>query len=69
MSEKCLFSKTLRHLIRYRVENRKSRFSLKPVGMVELKVTAVNRKTYRGWKKEKFFLQLDLLLSVAKIEP
>ena len=59
----------VRHLIRYRDENRKSRFSLKPVGMVELKVTAVNRKTYRGWKKEKIFLQLDLLLSVAKIEP
>ena len=46
---------TLRHVIRNRSENRKSRFSLKPVGMAELKVSAVNRNLNRDWKKEKFF--------------
>ena len=59
----------LRYLIRNRNENRKSRFSLKPEGMAELKVAAVNRNANRGWKKENVFLQLDLLLCVAKIEP
>ena len=54
-------------MIRNRTENRKSRFSLKPVGMAKLKVTVVNRDANR-WKKENFFSQLDLLLSVAKIE-
>ena len=58
----------VRHVIRNRTENRKSRFSLKPVGMAKLKVTVVNRDANRGWKKENFFSQLDLLLSVAKIE-
>ena len=57
------------YLVRNRPENRKSRFSLKPVGMAELTVAAVIGDTNRVWKKEKFFSQLDLLLRVAKIEP
>ena len=67
--QKLYFLIPVRHLIRYRDENRKSRFSLKPEGMAELKVAAVNRNANRGWKKENVFLQLDLLLCVAKIEP